>query len=317
MHQFLPQRVLFVKQMLPIVCQLARMNNSDGNVWSTLLLLCETAIRGETGDIRYFAKFRFGIRHLHEELDDALVDARLRMADKNQKTAAWLALQQLNSQREEWRRKEFDSFVPRTIQLLKEQVVHQVAEDTTRRALQSSPLPPELVQMVGDELQQLHKVPLGYMDTWTTPRPKVPLCPTARQWGGRDPLEGLPFPQVCRGAVGEVCWNRTSVGWWCKERRWVWLHWVKYPRAIFCVLEDCDGHHREDFEQHPTIHEWDVAELLRVSDRSTLASYLQAFSLIDPSDYPKRFRGIAPSTILEGPWYAGTSSLTRVAANTT
>ena len=111
----------------------------------------------------------------------------------------------------------------------------QTAHVVISKALQSSPLPPETIQMVCDEVIRSHNIPAlrkGFLGAWKAPLPKINLC-------DRD---------LC---TSETCGSYSEVGWLCKEHQWAYMHFEPFlDEFVWCRRKSCEGHHdREYYEE--------------------------------------------------------------------
>ena len=68
-------------------------------------------------------------------------------------------------------------YCTRSLALLQEVATTQTVRAVTAKALESSPLPPELVKMVGDSILEQRSIPVrDLVGKWNVPRPKIKRC---------------------------------------------------------------------------------------------------------------------------------------------
>ena len=141
-------------------------------------------------------------------------------------------------------------FCTRSLQLLKEIWIRRAAYVVVEKALQESPLPPEVIKMIGDFLIQQHGIPSAhdeFLRVWTVARPTWER-PYERPSTGPGPRS------VWRRGCGKTtCPTKTTVKWIPLAHQWRYVHHrssvgegcgqAYFPRAA------CPFHHDEDLQE--------------------------------------------------------------------
>ena len=155
----------------------------------------------------------------------------------------------------------FDCFCVKALRFLSDLAIQQTTRMITGKLLRSSPLPAEVVAMIGDHILRSHNIPRAkVMDLWAASQPSIQRC-VCDGWGG-------PCSEM-------TCDRKTTVRWWPFEHAWVLLNRRENDfKAVICLRSSCQGHHDDDFKEADWLDDAGVEKLLNSCERSSLASWL-------------------------------------------
>lgn len=175
--------------MLPLVRKLATMRNSEEPVFEVMLELCENTLGGLDLDRKGASGYSDAIEH-YELLDDALVEAIITLWKSRGIQHIDKTITNISKDGEYRAAYGLDGFCERSLQLLKEIRTIQVLQMKTRKALATTPLPPENIQQIEDVLIAAQIGPLEhYVASYLTPRPPTRIywsSDSARQWDAKE-----------------------------------------------------------------------------------------------------------------------------------
>ena len=191
---------------------------------------------------------------LYWALDDGLVEAAVRLLRVQPIDDALDIASELQEEQDLRHDREVPEFAERSIQFLSEISRRQTARMLACKVLASSPLPPELVMMVGNAISGSPSLTDGaFLERWSVPRPAFDRCtrPRATERMAKD-----------FGCGRLTCPSMTWAVWLADEHRWLTLHGkskvarftLTVPgtpadeddRVVECRHASCPGHHDAD-----------------------------------------------------------------------
>ena len=218
---------------------LRQYKNSQHEVFGIVLGICRlSATPGSEGQStrRSFCSScwvveEFGQKPVYEKLDDALVDASLRLLQKDGAILdAHILADEIAHERELRAKRELGMYCSRALELFKEVSVQQTSRMVAAKVSEAQSLPLDVAKSLGDALIDTHGIPWRmFIRLWSAPRP--------------------PFPSQKCGCKKSTCSDRSFARWLKSTSEWVVIHQaVSYLNTeARCHRKQCDGHYDEDF----------------------------------------------------------------------